>query len=550
MAALKRLAALALGLSIVVACTGAQPSASNPPGATGTGAATVKQIDLLKIGTTSDEGSWNPYTYVSGYPGWTFLLMQFDSLMHFDLNNEPQPWLAKQVQASTDNKTWTLTLETGVKWHDGKPFTADDVKFTIEYLQKNIHGRFSTPLRDVEKVEVQGADKVVITTKAPKPAFRTQALADIPMMPKHVWETYTGDPKKATDLKYSVGSGPYKLVEYKTDQLYRFQAFDDYFKGRPLVKEIVMPVVKEAAATFSSVKTGELDTTVRALQPELIKDFESTTGIKVARGADYATQSIWVNVERKGLDRKEVRQAISLAMDRKKLVDTVFLGAATIGTDGFVHPENAFANKNIKTEFDVAKANRLLDSIGATRGADGTRVLNGTPLKYEMLVSSTGGPLRIRLAELASQMLKEIGMTVTPKVVESTAWTAAVWPEFDVRKGRNYDMTMQGWSAPTQFEAGRLVEQIHSDPLVGSLNVYGFKDAAGDRLAEQLRDEGDPEKRKALGQQMQAYFADQVPIITLLFGDGVYAYRSTVYDGYKFQKGLGLFHKASFIAPK
>ena len=550
MTALKRFAALALGLSIVVGCSGGGPSASAPPAASATGPAAVNQIDLLKIGTTSDESSWNPYTYVSGYPGWSFLLMQYDSLMHFDLNSEPQPWLAKQVQASADNKVWTLTLETGVKWHDGKPFTADDVKFTIEYLQKNIHGRFSTPLRDVDKVEVQGPDKVVITTKAPKPGFRTQAFADVPMMPKHVWETYAGDPKKATDLKYNVGTGPYKLVEYKTDQLYRLQANEDYFRGKPLVKEIVMPIIKEAAPAFAAVKTGDLDTTVRALQPELIKDFESTTGIKVTRGADYTSTALWLNVERKGLDRREVRQAISLAIDRKKLVDTVFLGAATIGSDGFVHPENAFANKTIKTDYDVARANALLDRIGAARGADGTRVLSGTPLKFEILVSSTGGPLRIRLTELVSQMVKDIGITFTPKVVESTAWTAQVWPEFDVRKGRNYDLTMSGWSAPTQFEAGRLVDQIHSDPLVGGINVYGFKDAAGDKLAEQLRDEGDPEKRKALAQQMQTYIADQLPIITLLYADGLYAYRSTVFDSYKFQKGLGIFQKASFIAPK
>ena len=548
MVSLRRLLAIALGLSIVAGCTAPPSTGQNPPG--GASPAAARQIDLLKIGTTSDESSWNPYTYISGYPGWPVLLMQFDTLMAFDLNSEPQPWLAKQVQASADNKVWTLTLESGVKWHDGKPFSADDVKFTVEYLQKNIHGRFSTPLRDVASVEVQGADKVVITTKTPKPGFRTQAFADIPMMPKHVWETYTGDPKKATDLKFNTGTGPYRLVEYQTDQLYRFQANEDYFKGKPLAKSIVMPVIKEAAPAFAAVKTGDLDTTVRALQPELIKDFEGTQGIKIARGADFTSTALWLNVERKGLDRKEVRQAISLAIDRKKLVDTVFLGAATIGSDGFVHPENAFANKSITTKYDLAAANALLDRIGAAKGADGTRVLNGTPLKFDNLVSSTGGPLRIRLTELVGQMLKDVGIIATPKVVESTAWTAQVWPEFDVRKGRNYDMTMSGWSAPTQFEAGRLVEQIHSDTLVGGINVYGFKDAAGDRLAEQLRDEGDPDKRKALAQQMQAYIADQLPIITLLYADAIYAYRSTTYDSYKFQKGLGIFHKASFIAPK
>ena len=549
MLGLKRLAVLVLGLSVIVGCTSGGPSASNAPAASATTAA-AKTIDLLKIGTTSDESSWNPYTYISGYPGWPVLLMQFDTLMAFDLNSEPQPWLAKTVSASADNKVWTLTLETGVKWHDGKPFTADDVKFTIEYFQKNIHGRFSTPLRDISSVEVQGADKVVITIKTPKPGFRTQALADVPMMPKHVWETYAGDPKKATDLKFNLGTGPYKLVEYKPDQLYRFVANDDYFKGKAIAKEIVMPVIKEAAPAFASVKTGDLDTTVRALQPELTKDFEATAGVKVARGPEYTSTALWINTERKGLDRKEVRQAISLAIDRQKLVDTVFLGQATVGSAGFVHPANTFINKDVKTEFNVAKANTLLDGLGAAKGADGTRVLGGTALKFDLLVSSTAGPLRTRLAELVAQQLKEIGITVTPKVLESTQVTALTWPEFDVRKGRNYDMNMSGWTSPTQFEAGRLVDQIHSDPLVGSLNVYGFKDAAADKVAEQLRDEGDPEKRKAFAQQMQTVIADQLPIITLLYADGLYAYRSAVFDGYKFQKGFGIFQKNSFIAPK
>ena len=510
----------------------------------------MKTVDLLKIGTTTDESSWNPYTYVSGFPGWPVLLMQFDTLMAFDLESVPQPWLAKDVQVSADSKTWTLTLETGVKWHDGQPFTADDVKFTIEYFQKNIHGRFSTPLRDVESVTVQTPDKVVIVTKTPRPGFRSAAFADVPMLPRHIWGAYTGDPKKATDLKFSVGTGPYQLVEYKPDALYRFKANPGYFKGKPLVSEILMPIIKEANTTFAAVKVGELDTTVRSLQPELVKDFEATSGMKVARGPEYTSSALWVNVERKGLDRKEVRQAISLAIDRQKLVDTVYLGLATPGAAGFVHPANPFFNKDVKTEYDLAKANALLDRIGAAKGADGTRVLAGTPLRYEMIVNQTGGPLRVRQGELVSQMLKEIGIVTTVKVLSSEAHTALAWPEFDVRKGRNYDLSMAGWTAPTQFEAGRLVEQIHSDPLVGGINVYGFKDPAGDKLAEQLRDEGDPVKRKALAQQVQAYFADQQFTITTLHADGLYAYKQATFDGFKFQKGLGIFQKNSFIGPK
>lgn len=534
-------------LLLIVSCTSGSAPA---PGASAAAPVAAKTVDLLKIGTTQDESSWNPYTYSSGAPGWNVLLMQFDTLMAGDLENVPQPWLAKDVKASADSMTWTLTLETGVKWHDGEAFTADDVKFTIEYFQKNIHGRFSTPLRDVTSVTVEGKDKVVITTKTPKPAFRYQALADVPMLPKHIWGAYTGDPKKATDLKFSTGTGPYQLIEYKPDALYRFKANASYFKGKPLVNEILMPIIKEANTTFAAVKTGELDTTVRSLLPELIKDFEATPGMKISRGPAYGSSGLWVNVERPGLDRKEVRQAISLALDRKKLVDTVHLGFATQGAAGFVHPENPFFNKDVKTEFDLAKANALLDKVGATKGADGTRVLGGKALKFELILDSTGGPLRIREAELISQQLKEIGIATTVKALDRNAWVAAAWPEFDVRKGRNYDISMGGWSAPTQFEAGRLVEQVHSDLLKGSLNVYGLKDPAGDALADKLANEGDPAKRIALAKEMQAYFADQQFIITTLYADGLYAYKQATFDGFKFQKGVGIFQKNSFLAAK
>ena len=542
------LAALAL---LISACTAGGPAQSTlPPGASPTEPGTaVQTVPLLRIGTTSDESSWNPYTYVSGYPGWTLLLIQFDTLMALDLNNEPQPWLAKSVEASADSKVWTLTLETDVKWHDGRPFTAEDVKFTIEYFQKNIHGRFSTPLRDVTSVEIRGNDTVVITVSASKPGWRYQFLSDVPMIPKHVWEN-EAEPKKATDLKYNTGTGPYRLVEHRAGQFYRFQSNPDYFKGTPLVDEIVMPIITEVTSAFASLKIGELDTYVRSLQPELVSDFATTPGIKVARGPEFASSGMWLNVEKPGLDRKEVRQAISLAIDRKKLVATVFLGLATVGNIGFIHPANPWFNPNVKTEFDVARANALLDGIGATRGADGIRSLGGTRFAWEIVVSQTAGPLRVREAELIGQMLKEVGIEINVRVLESSAWVAAAWPNFDVRQGRTSDIAMSGWSAPTQFEAGRLTEQVHSDPLRGGINVYGFKNAEGDALAERLASEGDPARRMQLAHEMQAFFAEHAFNITTLYPDGLYAYHEAKFDGWKFQTGLGIFQKNSLIAQR
>ena len=538
--------AVAAAASILVGCTSPSGQATPAPSAS-----SAKTVALLKVGTQQDESSWNPWTYSSGIPGWPVVLMQFDTLMNFDLNSEPQPWLAKEVQASADSKVWTLTLQSGVKWQDGKPFTADDVKFTYEMFQKNVHGRFTAPVRDLDTIVVSGTDKVVINLKTPRPGFRVQALADIPIMPKHIWEPQLAsnpDPKKFIDLQGNIGTGPYQLVEYKPDQLYRFRANASYWKGRPLVDEILMPVVKEANATFAAIKTGELDTTVRKLQPELVKEFESAPGLKVIRGAEFDSQALFINAERPGLNRKEVRQAIDYAIDEKKLVDTVYLGYATVGAPGFIHPDNPFANKAVTTyRYDVAKGNQLLDGIGAAKGADGTRVLSGTPLKYEMLVDQSRGPLAVRLAELASQMLKDVGITVTVKTVERNTWVAAAWPEFNVAKGRSFDLSMHGWSAPTQFEAGRLIDLVNSDPILGQLNLGGFRDAAADQLSQRLGNEGDPAKRKTLAAEMQAYIADQLPIVTIAYPDGLYAYKQATFDGWKFQKGLGVFQKNSFL---
>jgi peptide/nickel transport system substrate-binding protein len=547
MAGIRALTAIAASLVIVTAaCTEApgpaQPSTSAAPAA--------KSVALVRIATQQQESSWNPWTYISGYPGWSFLLLQFDTLMNLDLNSEPQPWLAKEVSASADSKTWTLTLASGVKWHDGKPFTADDVKYTIEMFQKNVHGRFSTPLRDVERIEVQASDRLVITLKLSKPGWRTSALSDVPIMPKHIWEAQLAtnpDPKKFVDLKGNIGTGPYQLVEYRPDQFYRFKANAEYFKGKPLVDEIAVPIVTDANGTFAALRVGDLDTTVRSLSPELVKDFESVSGMKVARGPDYTSNALWVNTERVTLNPKQVRQAISLAIDRKRLVDQIHLGFATVGSPGFIHPENAFANRELKAEFNVAKANQLLDSIGATRGADGIRSYRGQRMAYELLVLSAHGPLRLRQAELVGQMLREIGMTTTIKVMEFGAFNAVAWRDNDVRKGRDYDMAMNGWTAPVQFEAGRLAEQVHSDGLIGNLNVYGFRSTEADRLAEQLLNESDQNRRKQIAQQMQALIADELPIITTIFPDGLFAYRDSVYSGWRFQKGLGIFQKNSFL---
>ncbi|UCG23967.1 MAG: hypothetical protein JSW55_17835, partial [Chloroflexota bacterium] len=155
--------------------------------------------------------------------------------------------------------------------------------------------------------------------------------------------------------------------------------------------------------------------------------------------------------------------------------------------------------------------------------------------------------LRLRLAELASEMLGEIGIEAVVTSVETSTWEEAVWPGFDVSQGRNYEMSMWGWSSPVQANPLRMWQLLHSSPDFGFLNLTGFANERADELSEALTTEIDPATQAEILGELQEITADELPFILLLYPDGAYAYWSGVYDGWAFMNGQGVFHKLSFL---
>jgi peptide/nickel transport system substrate-binding protein len=144
-------------------------------------------------------------------------------------------------------------------------------------------------------------------------------------------------------------------------------------------------------------------------------------------------------------------------------------------------------------------------------------------------------------------MLLAVGIDAQVAVVEQTTWEEAVWPGFDVNQGRNYAMSMWGWSAPVQADPVRIGSLVHSDPAIGSLNLTGYSNAELDALTEELLTTLDMDRRVELMQSIQAIIAEELPFIMLLYPDAVYAYRPAVFDGWLFMSGQGVFHKLSFL---
>jgi len=556
-----RLLPLFLAL-VLVACggapqTGAPPAAPSPaaPEPTSAPAADAPTVapeptsaapatEPLRVAIVGDEGTLTPYTYQTGYPGWNMLNLVYDTLLILDADNLPQPWLAERHTISDDGLIHTLTLRDDVTWHDGRPLTSADVKFSYEFYKANRQSRWTPPMGVITTIEAPDATTVVMTLASPSPAFALQPLADVPIIPQHIWEGAT-DPKA---VESTVGSGPYQLAEYVPEQFYRFTANASYFAGAPSVPEIITPMISEPNTIFAALRSGEIDATVRSLPPELVSDFEGNAELALQKGPGYATNLLQFNTERAPWDKAAVRQAISRAINRQQLIDTILLGQGTVGNPGWFHPASPVYQLTDAPAFDLAAAQAILDEAGYADGdGDGVREADGTPLSGELLVYANN-PIRLRSAELIAAGLEPLGVRLKVTAIDPDSVDAKVWPEFDVAKGRDFDLAMWNWSAPVQINPLRAVGLVHSDPTIGTLNIGGFKNAEADRIGDAWRVTVDEAEQRALAGELEALIAAELPFVTLFYEDGNYAFRPTAYDGWIYQKGQGTFSKLSFLS--
>ncbi|GED32066.1 ABC transporter substrate-binding protein [Brevibacillus centrosporus] len=519
-------------LLIALLCTAAVPAYSAEP------------VQELKLGISKDENWLNPYTYVTGSPGLDLVNLIYDTLFVLDESNKPIPWLVKDFSVSDDGKQYKLILHENVKWQDGKPLTSEDVKFTYEYLVTHKKSRFTKPVKAIKNIQTPDAATVIMELIQPEPDFFIQPLADLPILPKHIWSNIS-NPDQSTE---HLGSGPYLLEEYKQGQYYKFKSNPDYFKGKPPIESMVLPIIEDPTALFTALKAGQLDAVSRTVSPELAKEFDNNPNIKLMRGPGFSTTMLQFNAEKFPLTDVKMRQAISLAIDPQYLVDTVLLGYGASGNPGFIHPDSPYNNKAVTHKTDLEKAKSTLEQAGYKDiDNDGMREApDGKKIELVNLVYSNS-PTRIRTAEIISEWMKGIGLNVKVRPMDSTTVDSLVWPEFDVTKGRNYDMAIWSWSSTMQLFPARITELFHSNLEIGTTNIGAFKSKEFDKLADQLKVTLKPEERSQIINKMQEQIAAENPIVPLYYEEVTNAFNPGKYGGWLFQDGKGIINKLSFI---
>jgi len=497
----------------------------------------------MRMAITQDEGTLTPYTYQTGYPGYELMTLIYEQLFLLDEALVPQPWLAASLDIH-DDLHYRLELREGVTWQDGTPFTAHDVAFSIGYYQTHVLGRFTTSANKVVDVAVAGDLELTLTLGGPDAGFVQTGLADLPMLPRHIWEG-VDEPRTMAE---AMGTGPYRLVEYQPEQYYRLEANADYWGPPAAFDVLIAAVIRDETATFQALQAGEIDVAVRPVPAGTVERFVAARDIAVQQGAGFPSTILIMDVTQPGLDDARVRRVIAQSIDYPRLVDVLLLGYGTLGTPGFLHPANPFANP-ATAEYEritPEQAAEHLAAAGYSRGADGVFVNGeGARLEFEFLAPANN-PTRLRAAELIALDLNAAGIRVTVRSIENEALVQRAWPDFDVSQGRNYQMSMFGWSAPVNAQAN-LRGLLHSDTAKGTLNLSGYADDEVDQLTDQALVTTDVDARRELLYRVQERLAADVPLITLFYQDGVYAYRPAAYDGWTYMAGQGIIHKGSFL---
>gem|GEM_PF-377938 len=506
----------------------------------------------LRVALGGFENNLTPFTVTfASQPNTHDLLnLVYDTLFWSQAQAQPEPWLALRAEPSADRKEWTVTLRKDIKWHDGRAFTADDVKFTFDYFQRfaGLSGRYGHHVAGIpsyDHARVIDSRTVRLSFKDAAPSFRILPGADLPILPKHVWEKI--DDPLAASTGNPVGTGPYVVKEITPNTGYRLVANSDYFKGKPLVDELDLAVMPGPDAAFQALRESKVDFVTTTPGPALVDQLTADNALKVVKGTRMESVQLNFNTRKPPLNDPQLRKAISLAIDNQVLVTSVLGGRGAGGVDEFLHPLSPWAAAGGKHELDVEKAKTLLGAAGYGRkDADEVRrSADGKRLEFEVLFSNLE-PQSLRSLQLISTMTTAIGVLIHPK---------AVSPE-DLRKARrnstgkpgDFDAYISSLDVHTHTDPDALSYLFHTPGPKGiGAQTTGYSNPVFDAIAEKASVTDDVAARKQLVAQLQTILAKDVPAMVLYYPDGIYAFRPAAYERWIPDPGQGIFTKRSFL---
>jgi len=381
-----------------------------PAAAQGEGKTIVGGFD---VGPGGFPGNFNPLTATAGF---TWLNTYYEPLVTYTADlAELKGDLAADYTVSEDLTTFTFNLADAT-WHDGEPFTSADVKFTFDLAMDSQSGSiFAARLSDVVSVETPDEKTAVVTLSGSNGGFLS-TISQLMMLPEHLLGS-----RPATELAQSdwwftepVGTGPFKFVQYVSDQYVELEAFDDYRDGRPKVDQLINRYFADPAAAVAALRAGEIEFTYA--EADDARTFEGNEDFTIIPGDSFVLNYIGFNHRTELWDDLRVRQAVMYAIDRDAIIESLYNGAATKAQCNYVAPQYV-PDGLIDYSYDPEKARSLLAEAGWDQ-------INGTAeLPWLTYYDS---PQVANIMAAIQAMLAQVGIIVVPRVVDVPTYNGIV----------------------------------------------------------------------------------------------------------------------------
>ena len=510
---------LAAVMLLSAAGCGSQESEAVKNGSEEAGDVTAESVE----GTTLVYGS-NDYTRINpamDEHGEINILI-FDGLTAHDGENQVVPALAKSWDYDADTYTYTFHLEENVKWQDGEPFTAEDVKFTIEAIMDPENGSENAPnYEDVEEIDVVDAHTVSFQLSAPNAAFLDYMTMAI--LPEHL---RAGEDMQESDFfRHPIGTGAYKIESWDVGQAITLVKNEDYFKGAPNIDRIVFKIVPDDNAKAVQMQSGELD--LVQLTPKDAKNFEGKEGITCyeMKTSDY--RGIMYNFNNDYWQKnKDIIPAINYAIDRQAIVDAVLLGEGITAYGPL--QRNQYDDPDVEHyDYDPQKAKEVLEAAGCMMGEDGYYYRDGEKIGFVLSVGA-GDQARLDIAQAAAQQLKEVGIDCTVEVPVEVDWGGQM-------------AYLIGWGSP--FDA-----DDHTYKVFGTgkgANYSSYSDPLVDQYLTEARESDDPAVRAEAYDKFQEELAENPAFTFICYIDANYVAKDTIQgisaDTVMGHHGVGIF---------
>ncbi len=538
----KRLSVAFIALMMVATACGGDDD-DGDGGAAQTGQATTTTAAPVRGGTLvvaigSDPGSLNPAVTSNGGVH-TASEMMFNGLVGWSTDGRPTPELAERWTIEGNGTAYRFELRQGVKWHDGRDFTSDDVKFTFERALLRLHSRTQTSLGSAN-VTIEAPDPRTVIFRFPQPyapLLQQLNVTEAPIIPRHVYEgcqdlaTVAGCPANKTP----VGTGPFKLDSYTIQEI-RMSRNPTYFRqGLPYLDGMVQRVIPDAGTQLLALENGEIDWVGSVPGPDIERvqanqSLETAVAPRGSGGGNCTLTGVF-NMRPPG-DRPgfftelRTRQAFWHAVNREQAFRTVSFGQGKVAPAP-INTGIAFASAPglPLPNFDVNRARTLLDQVGWKDEGGGVRVARGVPnvpdgTRFEIDWHGFVGD-QTRYGEQLRGQLRDVGIALTVKTEDNATFSANVF------RNREFDTAIVSYCHGDDPEIGfrRTVDSRQISSTAFS-NGAGYSNPEVDALLDRGGSEPDPARRTPIYRQLQEILVRDLPYIWLTESVSTRAYNA------------------------